>query len=144
MFSANGDIFFTDQGQTGVLHDPSGCVYRYSADGILSRLIDTAPSPNGLVLDATGTVLHLAVTRANQDLAIAAPPKRRDDQGEHLRLPSWRARVADGLALDQEGLSAGRPSRVLVRYGRSPRAEPLDQIVSCAGFSTTNLAFGGP
>src|ERR687898_3031974 len=48
-FAANGDIFFTDQGQTG-LHDPTGCVYRYSADGILSRLIDTVPSPNGLVL----------------------------------------------------------------------------------------------
>src|SRR3712207_8814821 len=46
VFSAKGDIFFTDQGQTG-LHDPTGRVYRYSADGILSRLIDTVPSPNG-------------------------------------------------------------------------------------------------
>ena len=72
VFSAGGDIFFTDQGQTG-LHDPSGCVYRYSADGILSRLIDTVPSPNGLVLDATGKVLLLAVTRANQIWRLPLP-----------------------------------------------------------------------
>src|ERR1700716_2064707 len=30
--ASNGDIFFTDQGQTG-LHDPSGRVFRLSADG---------------------------------------------------------------------------------------------------------------
>ena len=27
-FGANGDLYFTDQGQTG-LHDPTGRVYRY-------------------------------------------------------------------------------------------------------------------
>ena len=46
VFAANGDIYFTDQGQTG-LQDPTGRVYRYTADGILSRLIDTVPSPTG-------------------------------------------------------------------------------------------------
>jgi gluconolactonase len=26
----------------------------------------------------------------------------------------------------------------------SPRAEPLERIVSCTGYSATNLTFGGP
>ena len=48
--AANGDIYFTDQGQTG-LHDPTGRVYRLTPDGRLDCLIDTGISPNGLVLD---------------------------------------------------------------------------------------------
>jgi gluconolactonase len=49
-FARNEDLYFTDQGQTGV-HDPSGRVYRLTAGGNLVRLIDNCPSPNGLVLD---------------------------------------------------------------------------------------------
>ena len=45
--ASNGDIYFTDQGQTG-LHDPTGRVYRYSVSGKLDCLIDTGVSPNGL------------------------------------------------------------------------------------------------
>ncbi|HZC95836.1 MAG TPA: SMP-30/gluconolactonase/LRE family protein, partial [Bradyrhizobium sp.] len=56
--ASNGDIFFTDQGQTG-LHDPTGKVYRYTKGGRLECLIDTGPSPNGLVLDSTETVLFV-------------------------------------------------------------------------------------
>src|ERR1700754_38426 len=63
-FAANGDLYFTDQGQTG-LHDPTGRVYRYAADGRLECLINTIPSPNGLVLDLHEKVLYVAVLRAN-------------------------------------------------------------------------------
>src|SRR5437762_11177321 len=62
--ASNGDIYFTDQGQTG-LHDPSGRVYRLSRDGRLDCLIDTGVSPYGLVLDPTETVLFVAMTRDN-------------------------------------------------------------------------------
>src|ERR1700760_16144 len=54
--AANGDIYFTDQGQTG-LHDPTGRVYRYSASGRLDCLLDTGISPNGLVLDPNEALL---------------------------------------------------------------------------------------
>ena len=50
--ASNGDIYFTDQGQTG-LHDPTGRVYRLAVDGRLDRLLGNGPSPNGLVLDQT-------------------------------------------------------------------------------------------
>jgi gluconolactonase len=62
--ASNGDIYFTDQGQTG-LHDPSGRVYRLSPSGRLDCLIDTGISPNGLVLDPAEKVLFVAMTRDN-------------------------------------------------------------------------------
>jgi gluconolactonase len=62
--ASNGDIYFTDQGQTG-LHDPSGRVYRLAKSGRLDCLIDTGISPNGLVLDPNEAVLFVAMTRDN-------------------------------------------------------------------------------
>ncbi|WP_240538111.1 SMP-30/gluconolactonase/LRE family protein, partial [Bradyrhizobium yuanmingense] len=62
--ASNGDIYFTDQGQTG-LHDPSGRVYRLGSNGRLDCLLDTGISPNGLVLDPAETVLFVAMTRDN-------------------------------------------------------------------------------
>ncbi|HBB85601.1 MAG TPA: gluconolactonase, partial [Sulfitobacter sp.] len=46
-FSKTGDLYFTDQGQTG-LHDPTGAVYRLASDGTLDKLLSNIPSPNGL------------------------------------------------------------------------------------------------
>ena len=62
--AGNGDIYFTDQGQTG-LHDPTGRVYRLRTNGRLDCLIDTGISPNGLVLDPSESVLFVAMTRDN-------------------------------------------------------------------------------
>ena len=68
-FDSDGNCYFTDQGQTG-LHDASGRVYRHSPStsgaGRLELLVDRIPSPNGVALDATGKVIFIAVTRANQ------------------------------------------------------------------------------
>src|ERR1700694_2054713 len=64
IFASNGDLYFTDQGQTG-LQDPTGRVFRYRANGHLSKIVDYAPSPNGLALSPTEQVLFLCVTRGN-------------------------------------------------------------------------------
>lgn len=64
MFSSTGDLYFTDQGQTG-LQDPSGKVYRLRTDGVLDKLLDRIPSPNGIVLDLKETAILVAVTRGN-------------------------------------------------------------------------------
>lgn len=143
VFSAAGDIFFTDQGQTG-LQDPTGRVYRYSAAGVLSRLIDTVPSPNGVVLDAEGKVLLVGVTRANQVWRLPLHPSGVTTKaGVFAHLPGGPS-GPDGLAMDQEGcLLVAHPGLGSV-WRLSPLAEPLDRVVSCAGRSTTNLAFGGP
>ena len=65
VFAPNGDLYFTDQGETG-LQDPTGRVYRLSASGVLTMLINTVPSPNGIVIDAGMTNLFVAATRAQQ------------------------------------------------------------------------------
>ena len=143
VFSAAGDIFFTDQGQTG-LQDPTGRVYRYSAAGVLSRLIDTVPSPNGVVLDAEGKVLLVGVTRANQVWRLPLHPSGVTTKAGIFAHLHGGPSGPDGLAMDQEGcLLVAHPGLGSV-WRLSPFAEPLDRVVSCAGRSTTNLAFGGP
>ena len=92
VFSAEGDIYFTDQGQTG-LQDPSGCVYRYSAAGMLACLIDTVPSPNGVALMRRQDPLCRRYP-SQPNLAPAVAPERRHDQGQHLCPSPWRAQWA--------------------------------------------------
>ncbi len=64
-FADNGDLYFTDQGQSGI-GDPTGRVYRLRANGELQRLVDNAPSPNGITLNAKNSQVYVAVTRAQQ------------------------------------------------------------------------------
>jgi gluconolactonase len=64
-FASNGDLYFTDQGQTGI-GDPSGRVYRLRANGALDRLCDNVPSPNGITLSTTEKHCYVAVTRSQQ------------------------------------------------------------------------------
>ena len=141
-FAANGDLFFTDQGQTG-LHDPSGRVYRLEADGRLACLINTVPSPNGVVVAPDMGFALVAVTRANQ---IWRLPLHADGSVTKASVfchlhggPSG----PDGLALDAEGCRLVAHAGFGTVWRLSPRAEPLERIASCAGWSTTNLAFGG-
>jgi gluconolactonase len=56
-FASNGDLYFTDQGQTG-LHDPTGRLYRLRTDGRLDCVLNNVPSPNGLVLNADETAVY--------------------------------------------------------------------------------------
>src|SRR6201996_3523563 len=139
--ASNGDIYFTDQGQTG-LHDPTGKVYRYGKDGRLDCLIDTGPSPNGLVLDPNEAVLFVAMTRDN---AVWRLPFVKDGSvskvGRFCSLfgPSG----PDGITVD----SAGRLFVAHASLGHvfvfTPSGECIARIKSCAGASCTNVAIGG-
>jgi gluconolactonase len=142
-FAANGDMYFTDQGQTG-LQDPTGRVYRLTAAGRLELLLDNVPSPNGLVTNLDETALLLAVTRGN---CIWRVPLLLDGSttkvGLFIQL-SGGPGGPDGLALDTEGNLAiahiGLGSVWLFdRFG-----QPLFRIKSCAGTLVTNIAYGGP
>jgi len=64
-FARNGDLYFTDQGQTGIA-DPTGRVFRLRANGALERLVTNIPSPNGITLSTTEKHCYVAVTRAQQ------------------------------------------------------------------------------
>jgi gluconolactonase len=140
-FAANGDLYFTDQGQTG-LHDPTGRVYRYTADGKLTCLVSTVPSPNGLVLDLHEKVLFVAVTRAN---AVWRIPLAIDGGvtkvGVAVQLSGGLA-GPDGLALDEEGgLIVAHAGMGCWRFDSLLR--PTHFIDPVVGRFVTNAAFKG-
>jgi gluconolactonase len=142
--AANGDLYFTDMGQSG-LHRPNGCLYRYSANGKLECLLDNIPSPNGLVLNKAQTMLYLAVTRANAIWKVPLMPDGRISKvGVWVQL-SGGASGPDGLAIDQDdnlvvchnGFGAAWLFSAII-------GEPMLRINSPCGIYTTNCAFGGP
>jgi gluconolactonase len=73
VLASNGDIYFTDQGQTG-MHDPTGRVYRLRVDGTLDQIVNNVPSPNGLVLNGSEHILYVAATRGNAIWRIPLMP----------------------------------------------------------------------
>lgn len=62
--TADGTVWFTDQGQTG-LHDPTGRVYRWDRRQAPACVLEGLPSPNGLRVSPDGRELYVAVTRDN-------------------------------------------------------------------------------
>jgi gluconolactonase len=139
--ASNGDILFTDQGQTG-LHDASGRVYRLTPSGRLDCLLDTGISPNGLVLDPSETVLFVAMTRDN---AVWRLPFMKDGSvskvGRFCSL--FGTSGPDGMTMDAAGrLFVGHASLGHV-FVFAPNGELIARIKSCAGPSCTNVAIGG-
>ena len=139
--ASNGDLYFTDQGQTG-LHDPTGRVYRLSPSGRLDCLLDTGVSPNGLVLDPAERVLFVAMTRDN---AVWRLPFMKDGSVSKVGrfCSTFGASGPDGLTMD----SAGRLFVAHASLGHvfvfAPNGEWIARIKSCAGPSCTNVAIGG-
>ena len=141
-FAAGGDLYFTDQGQTG-LHDPTGRVFRWREGGRLEPLIGTVPSPNGLVMNADETVLYVAVTRANAVWRLPLMPDGTVSKvGVFVQL-SGGLGGPDGMALDAEGNLAVAHAGLGTVWVVSRLGEPLHRVRSCTGILTTNLAYGG-
>lgn len=141
-FAADGALYFTDQGQTG-LHDPTGRVFRWQEGGRLDQLIGTVPSPNGLVMNTEETILYVAVTRANAIWRLPLMPDGTVSKvGVFLQL-SGSLGGPDGMALDAEGNLAVAHAGLGSVWIFSRLGEPLYRVRSCTGVFTTNLAFGG-
>jgi len=141
-FANNGDLYFTDQGQTGV-HDPSGRVYRYTTDGRLECLIVNGPSPNGIVLDPDDKVLYVAMTRANCMWHCPLKPGGGVSKaGVFAQLPGIHG--PDGLAMDEAGNLSAAHARPGIVWVFSPIGEPLYRVQSrTKGSRMTNMAYGG-
>jgi gluconolactonase len=142
VFDAAGNLYFTDQGQTG-LHDPTGRLHRLRPDGQLDLLLANVPSPNGVALSPDGKLLYLAVTRGNCVWRVPLLPDGSVAKVSQF-FTSYGPSGPDGLAVDAQG-------RVLVAnpglghvWVLNGRAEPVEVLRGVAGSSTTNLAFGGP
>jgi len=142
VFAKNGDLYFTDQGQSG-MHDAYGRAYRLSASGKLEALVTNIPSPNGIVLDPEEKHLYVAVTRMNAVWQVMLLP-----DGSTTRTGVWvylgGGRGPDGMAMAEDGSLAVAHPGVGSVWIFSRRGEPLYRVKSCAGDFVTNVAFGGP
>lgn len=142
VFDSRGNLYFTDQGQTG-LHDPTGRLYRLRTDGRLDLLLDNVPSPNGVALSPDERVLYLAVTRGNQVWRVPLL-----DDGSVSKVSafftSYGPSGPDGLAVDEAGRVIVANPGLGYAWVLNHRAEPELVLRSCAGMSLTNIAFGGP
>jgi len=100
-FADNGDLYFTDQGQSGIA-DPSGRVYRLRASGELQRLVTNAPSPNGITLNKKNSQVYVAITRSQQiwrlPLMAGGTPSK---TGVAIQLSGGHA-GPDGIEFDDE------------------------------------------
>ncbi len=140
-FDSQGNLYFTDQGQTG-LHDPTGRVYRLSPSGRLDLLLSNVPSPNGIVLSLDEKFLFVAVTRGN---CVWRMPLQADGSASKAGqfFTSYGPSGPDGLAMDTAGhLLVANPGLAYV-WVLNHRAEPVQVLRTDTGASLTNLAFGG-
>jgi gluconolactonase len=142
VFDARGNLYFTDQGQSG-MHEPTGRVYRLAPDGRLDLLLSNVPSPNGVVLAADERVLFVAATRGN---CVWRAPLM--DDGSVAKVgqffTSHGPSGPDGLAMDEHGRLLVANPGLGYAWVLNGRAEPAIVLRSREGMSLTNLAFGGP
>lgn len=140
VFASNGDLYFTDQGQTG-MQDPSGRVYRLTAQGHLQCLISGIPSPNGIALNAAETLLFVAVTRGN---CVWRAPIMPDGQLSKVGLFIQMSGGVgpDGMALDtNDGLAVAHPG-LGGAWLFDRRGLPTHFVAMPDGDFPTNVAFG--
>jgi gluconolactonase len=139
-FALNGDLYFTDQGLTG-LHDPTGRLYRLRANGTLDLLLDNVPSPNGLVLNLAQNVVYLNVTRANAVWRVPLDAEGIPFKvGVFVQLSGGHG-GPDGLAIDEQGNLAVAHLGLGCAWLFSTLGEPLYRIRSPIGLATTNVAY---
>ncbi len=141
-FDSAGNLYFTDQGQTG-LHDPTGRLYRLRPSGQLELLLANVPSPSGVALSPDERVLYLGGTRGNHFWRV---PLLEDGSVSKVSafFTSYGPSGPDGLAVDEAGRVIVANPGLGVAWVLNHRAEPEIVLRSCAGMSLTNLAFGGP
>ncbi|MCP3394976.1 SMP-30/gluconolactonase/LRE family protein [Bradyrhizobium sp. CCGB12] len=137
--ASNGDIYFTDQGQTG-LHDPTGRVYRLRPNGRLDCLIANGPSPSGLVLDREESVLFVAMTRDN---SVWRVPLTKDGGVAKVgRFCSFFGTSGpDGLAMGSDGRLFVAHASLGHVFLMQANGECVARVKSCTGPTCTNVAW---
>jgi gluconolactonase len=143
-FASNSDLYFTDQGQTGIT-DPTGRVYRLRPNGALDRLCANVPSPNGITLSTTEQHCYVAVTCSQQ---IWRLPLMADGSvsktGVAIQL-SGGAAGPDGIEMDAEnGLLVCHLGVGVWRFDANMLPTHLVHSDGPHHHHLDNCAFGGP
>jgi gluconolactonase len=135
--ASNGDIYFSDQGQSG-LHDPCGAVYRLKADGALQQLLSGVPGPNGLVLSDDQNFLFLAVNRDNAVWRVPLVDGGVSRVGKFIQLSAGYG--PDGITIDHDNNLYVAHHGLGCIWQFDKRGEARYRIDSSRGDWTTNLA----
>lgn len=137
-----GNLWFTDSGRTS-LSDPTGRLFRLSAEGALTAVLDNIPYPNGVAISADGAHVFVAATRANAvwRLLRNPPEKGRPMVGTYLQLSGGLG--PDGLAVSAKGELAVAHAQTGAVWLFDPLGEPLGRIRTPGGLWTTSVRFGG-
>ncbi|WP_313902326.1 SMP-30/gluconolactonase/LRE family protein [Methylobacterium sp. E-005] len=140
-FALNGDLYFTDQGQTG-LQDPTGRVYRLRPDGRLDTILSTGVSPNGLVLHPNEQVLFVSMTRDNAVWRVPLFPD--GTTGKVGRFVSFHGVSGpDSLTIDAEGTLLVPHASLGSVFAVDPDGEIVARIRAPRGKTVTNAKLGG-
>lgn len=142
--ASNGDIYFTDQGDSHLL-EPTGRVLRLSAAGEVDVVMRNVPGPNGIVLDPSENYVFVAVTYGPAVWRGRVRPKAPADKvGVFQTLPGGYSGT-DGLAMDEKGGLAACHNRLGTVWLFDPLGAPLYGVRSPtdAGMKITNVAYGG-
>jgi gluconolactonase len=140
--SDEGDIYFTDQGQTG-LQDPTGRVFHLSPERKLELLLNTGPSPNGIFLAKEESVLYVSMTRDNSVWRV--PLLGEGGTAKVARFCSFFGKSGpDGLSMDEAGNLVVAHASLGNVFLIAPSGECIARIKAGSGTTCTNSAFGGP
>jgi len=147
-FASNGDIYFTDQGNSDIVR-PTGRVVRVRPSGEWDILLSDLPSPNGLVLSPDEQSLYVALTRSNNiwKAPLDVPPglaacSAVGTTGVFVQMSGGTG--PDGMAVDEAGNVVVAHTGLGCVWVFSPLGEPLYRVNTCAGLSISNVVYGGP
>ena len=132
----NGDLYFTDQGQSG-LQAATGCLYRLKADGALQQLMNNVPGPSGLALTPDENFLLMAVMRDNAIWRVPLVEGGVSKVGKFVQLSGGTG--PDGMTIDGDGNLYVAHHGLGCVWQFDKRGEAKYRIDSSRGDWTTNV-----
>jgi gluconolactonase len=139
-FASNGDLYFSDAGQTG-LHAADGALYRMKANGELQRLVDGIPRPSGLALSANEDLLLMAVAGDNAIWRVPLVDGGVSKVGRYIQLSGgWGANAGPGgIAMDSDDNVYVAHQGMGCVWMFDKRGEPKYRVDSSRGDTTTGI-----
>lgn len=142
-FAANGDLYFTDQGQTGCI-DPTGRVFRLRADGTLDRLASNVPGANGITLNGADRHIYVAATGVQQIWRLPLLPDGSITKSRVAIQLSGGIAGPDGIEMDAEdGLLVCHLGVGVYRFDNRMLPTHLVYSPDPRHLNLANIAFGG-